>query len=208
AVRRGEHETDPLPFHGAPRWGLSLVALPEEPVREQLASRAAALAAASPNPHAPYEAADLHVTVPSLEGFVDRVDDAVVHRYADRVSHALRGVGAIEIRFEGLFLTASGVVAGGVPNSSLQHARERLAVDADKHGWELVMGGDAHRIRGTAHASLIIFRSGGHSDDELVDTVTRSRHDPLGSMLVSRLALVTYTVTNTAVHLHHRAWVS
>jgi len=27
-------------------------------------------------------------------------------------------------------------------------------------------------------------------------------------MLVSRLALVTYTVTNTAVHLHHRAWVS
>lgn len=206
-IRQGTPQVDPVPAHGDPRWGLSLVAIPDESVRRTLAVRAAELAEVSENPHVAYLSPDLHVTVRSLEGFASHVDDDVVRRYSDRVREVLHDVNEIEIGFQGLFLTSTGVVTCGLPDDNLQKARERLAVDADQNGWMLVEGGDSNRVRNTAHASLMVFRQGKHRDDALVDAVNASCDETFGTMLVHRLALVTYVVTESSVRLVKRAEV-
>ncbi|WP_281883667.1 2'-5' RNA ligase family protein [Agromyces rhizosphaerae] len=207
AVRAGRPAVDPVPVDGDARWGLSLVALPDADTRAALQAAAAGLASTTANPHVAYDAGDLHMTVRSLEGFADEVPEAVIDRYCERLTSALRGVGPLTVRFEGMFLTSTGVVACGHPDPVLPLARERLAADAAAHGWNQVRGGDAARIRDTAHVSLMVFRDAAARDDRLVDHVEASHGTALGTMTVDRLALVTYTVSGDGVKLHRRGWV-
>ena len=208
SVRAGVTNVDRVPSNGDPRWGLSLVVLPDADVSRRLGGFAAQLASLSPNPHMAYAEPDLHITVRSLEGYIDDVPELVIDRYIERVEAALSGIGAIRIGLHGAYLTSTGVVACGLADPTLAVARRRLAQDAEENGWMQVRGGDAERIRNTAHASLMVFRDGTHRDDRLADRVDGSRDLFFGDLTVEQLALVTYSVTDSSVALRARGTVA
>lgn len=200
-VRAGEIVPDPVPSAGDERWGLSLVIIPDKFTRQRMSACAAEIALLSANSHSVYSADDLHLTVRSLEGFANSVPERVVEAYSRRLTRALAGVGPIRVTMRGVYLTATGVVACGVPNDALRTARDRLAGDAAEHGWIQFRGGDAGRVRNTAHASLIVFGPGAERDDKLVDHVESLRGEYFGEIVASRLALVRYDVSRKSVSL-------
>lgn len=200
AVLNGTYRDDTVPTDADPRWGLSLVALPPADLAERLAGLAADLAARATNPHVPYEAANVHVTVRSLEGYASVIPPAVVATYADRVGRLLTGLDELTIAFGGTAVASTGVIARGFPNHTLRELRDRLRRDAAEHPPLLYPSGDAGRVRDTAHASLLVFRAGFGPDPDLVRAVEAARHE-FGAFTTRRLALVSYRVRVDAVRL-------
>lgn len=207
AILRGGYAPDPVPEPGSPRWGLSLVLLPDARGADALAAVAERLRLASRNPHVAYDAASVHMTVRSLEGRRARVDDALVAHHERRIGAVLAGRPALRARFDGLALVRTGAVARGLPDPALAPLREALVADAQADARDRVPGGDGARPRDSAHASLLVLRPGRRADPGLVEAVER----PMAAIEtgpIRALWLVTYAVDAERIELERRARIA
>lgn len=207
AILRGAYLPEPLPQSGSPRWGLSLVLLPDARAAEALAAVGDRLRTASANPHVAYAADSVHVTVRSLEGWSDRVGDDVVAHHERRIAALVAGRGPLRARFDALMLATSGAIAVGPADPGLAPLRAALLADARVDHRERVPGGDGDRVRDSAHASVLVLRPGRRADPGLVEAVARPMA-PIESGPVRELWLVTYAVAADRIELERRARIA
>ncbi|GAB1640544.1 hypothetical protein KRMM14A1259_09670 [Krasilnikovia sp. MM14-A1259] len=207
ALRAGTHVPDAIPVHGDPRWGLSVVLRLDGPVAGRVVDELPGLAAAGAAPHLVYAAADLHCTIRSLEGYQDEVPPAQVDRYAEQLRRVTAGLGPIEVTFRGLGGAPGGIFVRGFPGAALWTLRERLHADRLPHGPLGVPSVDTHRIRSTAHVSLVVFRPPVRDETKLAEHVGARADQRFGTVQATSLSLVRYTPTPTAVSMQELARV-
>ncbi len=198
---------DPLPRVPDLRWGLSLVLRPPRPLADQLALCANRLAQSSRAFHVPYRSNGIHLTVRSLEGYVEEIPQEVIAEYQHRIKHLITGLPAITVEMQGVGASSSGVLAHGYPSPALDDLRQRLAQDAMAHPWLLARSGDEHRIRNTAHATLLLFRQAALPDPGLLEMLSRVEHYRFGSFATNMAELVTYRVFADRIEVENRATI-
>lgn len=207
AILRGAYRPEPLPQPGSPRWGLSLVLLPDARAADALAAVGDRLRTASANPHVAYAAGSVHVTVRALEGWADRVADDVVAHHERRIASLLAHRDPLRARFDALELAATGAIAVGRPDAGLAPLRHALVADARADARERVPGGDGDRARDSAHASVLVLRPGRRADPGLVEAVARPMA-PIEALPTRELWLVTYVVADDRIDLERRARIA
>ncbi|BFU44726.1 2'-5' RNA ligase family protein [Krasilnikovia sp. MM14-A1004] len=207
ALRSGTHVPDAIPVHGDPRWGLSVVLRIDGRSAERIVAELPGLAAAAAGPHLVYRAADLHCTIRSLEGFQDDVSQVQADRYADQLRRVSAGLGPLRVTFRGLGGAPGGIFVRGFPSAALWTLRERLHTDQLPHGPMAVPSVDVDRIRGTAHASLMVFRPPAVDETKLAEYVDARSSLPFGTVEAAGLSLVRYTPMPDAVSMQELARV-
>ncbi|AUG80524.1 hypothetical protein CFP65_5842 [Kitasatospora sp. MMS16-BH015] len=205
ALREATHQPDGIPEHGSPRWGLSLVIRVTGAPREALAAELAVLAEHCAGPHLVYRPEDLHLTVRSVEGFADEVAEEHVDHYARQARRAVRGLGPLAVTLRGIGGSPGGLFACGYATPALQQLRHRLHADTPPGGYLGVPGGDARRIRDTAHASLVVYRPPVRPEAALADHVSAEADTEYGTLAVTALSLVRYRPTATRVAMEELA---
>ncbi|BAJ27914.1 MULTISPECIES: hypothetical protein [Kitasatospora] len=205
ALREASHQADGIPVHGSPRWGLSLVVRVDGAPGEALAAELAALAGLRSAPHLVYRPEHLHLTVRSVEGFADEVGERSVTHYADQARAAVQGLSGLAVTLRGLGGSPGGLFACGYPTPALRELRTRLHAAARSAGRPGVPGGDADRIRNTAHASLVVYRPPIVPEPALADHVAARAGTEFGTLAVTALSLVRYRPTATDVALEELA---
>lgn len=198
---RGVHSPDLIPLEADPRWGLSFVVTPPDPLAARLADAAARLRKVAQTAHVIHPSNSIHVTVRSLEGFQESIASRTIEHYLARGREAAAGATDLEIRFHGVVAAGSGVVACGYPNNAMAPIREHLQRQAIKDGAIAWPSGDATRIRNTAHASMLVFREPSVPEQQLVEAITRMNDLDFGSLRVREMHLVRYRVLAEAIHV-------
>lgn len=198
ALAAGTYHPDTPPVDGAPRWGISVVIRVDGPVRDRLARVLADLRALRRSPHLVYRPADLHCTVRSLEGHQRVIPPGRARRHADRIVEAAAGLPPLRLRVRGLGGSPGGLFACGYPTPALRTLRVRLgelaAVDRAT-GAAGVPGGDADRIRDTAHVSLLVFAGPVVAEPELLGHLAAHQQTEFGVLDVGHLSVVRYDWT-------------
>lgn len=184
----GALQTDRDPVDGDPRWGLSLVVLPDAATGEVLHRTALEVARASRGAHQHTARSDLHATVTSLEPYATRIERSVLdhHRAAVEASPFTSDV---RIRLRGLGGSAAGVFVQGFDDGTLLPLRRHMRAAAAR-----LHDGAAPPmafVRDTAHVSLSVHRQ-ARPEPAVVELVDRSRNLDLGVLAPGRLALVAY----------------
>lgn len=184
----GALAVDRVPVDGDPRWGLSLVALPSDSVRDRLAAEADALNSTLRGRHHVYEAADMHLTITSLEPYRDHIDPQLLAHYAAAVQEQSDSLN-FQVRLTGLGGSAAGVFVQGFDDDTLHPLRAAMRDAATG-----LHDGEAPPpcfVRDTAHLSLSVHRTQS-AEPAAAAFVDARRWVPYGAITGARLALVDY----------------
>ncbi|WP_281264443.1 hypothetical protein [Curtobacterium sp. 9128] len=184
----GALQTDREPVDGDPRWGMSLVVLPDRETAEVLERQSAALDTAYRGKHHLTARADLHATVTSLEPYRETIAQHAVDHYVAAVEGS-SVADDLRIRLRGLGGSTAGVFVQGFDDGTLLPLRQRMhaAAAALHHGAAPPMA----FVRDTAHVSLSVHRQ-AIPEPAVVELVERSRNEDFGVLCAGRLALVAY----------------
>ncbi len=163
--------------------------------------------AEQPGAPCPYRPEGVHITVRSLEGYVEDVPEDVVADYQQRITRLAAGLPAIGVEMRGVGASPSGVLAHGYPSPALDDLRQRLAQDAAAHPWAQARSGDANRVRNTAHATLLLFRPAPQPDPELAHAISKFKDHDFGSFETRAADLVTYRLSEDEIRVDVRARV-
>jgi hypothetical protein len=197
----GTYAPDPIPVHGDPRWGLSLVALVDGAAGENIASDLVNLAASLGSQHFVYTRGNLHLTIRSLEGFQNEVPEEQVEFYYEQTRLAVDDCGQLDVRLCGMGGSAGGIFVKGYPSAGVQNLRVQLDELAQSIGPQACRSNDYRAVRDTAHVSLAVFRAPATPEPRLVDFVAaRSRKD-YGVLSPLRLALVSYDFSTGSMRM-------
>lgn len=113
AVLDGSHQRDTPPIDGG-RWPVSIVALPPDPVRDQLASlMRSALLHAGPEHFTTGRPDTVHLTVRALEPYRDLAapDDQIVTDWRAAMERACAATGPFDLTLTGVTMSRTGVMA-------------------------------------------------------------------------------------------------
>lgn len=187
---RGEPSLDSPPGDGSPRWGLSVLARPDDALAARLDEVARDLALlAGPGQWATGARDRSHLTLYSLgpHRFGVTPEDPEARSYAEAVRHAARVCAPGTFAVTGLALTPGGVVASCVPLDEGTRRLRPSLVDA--------LGGDVFEAsyRGDQWwMTLLHLAAPVQQPAELVAFVEARRDEPFGELRVDRLELVRY----------------
>ncbi|WP_155830258.1 2'-5' RNA ligase family protein [Glycomyces tenuis] len=201
AFRGGTYRADPVPAHGAGRWGLSFVVRVEGALAEAFAAECDRIARVRRSPHLVYRRDELHMTVRSLEGYQETVPEEQVLHYRSQLERAVEGVGPFAVRFRGLCGSPAGVFVRGYPDGALFELRHRLTEAQRPQGNLGVPGGDGERVRDNAHVSLLVAKSPVVAEPELVEYVDARSEVEFGTLRCAAVALVRYRPDAVSVGL-------
>lgn len=208
-VKGGNHHNfarkvriDPIPQNGDKRWGLSLVATPNDDVRHAVSPLLADLTAQlSPN-HYVYTPEKLHTTVFSVTGFIQPLPQDTVSHYLNMVHQHCHQAAPFTIRLTSLALAPSGVLLGGIPLSdSIFALRRSIRDQIVEDGAQQIPSPDMTRLRDTAHMSLAVYTSPKVPKD-LLAVADKHRSWSVVDWQVSKLSLVDYSFNDGHVGMH------
>ena len=193
----GDLTLDRVPVDGEPRWGLSLVALPNDAVRGRLAAEAEALGDTLRGAHHVYGSADLHMTITSLEPYRDRADPQLIAQYAAFLVEQNDPMD-FSVELMGLGGSAAGVFVQGFDNGALRPLRSVMRQAAtDLHRGEAPA---PSFIRDTAHLSLSVHRH-RIAEPEEAAFVDARRSVSYGTITGEHMALVDYRPVDELMRL-------
>jgi hypothetical protein len=188
ALREGGLGVDRPPVDGDARWGLSLVLLPPAQLADDIAAVSAELGRLYEGAHHIHRAADLHLTVTSLEPYRDEVDQATIEHYVDVLERS-RHLLDVHVRMVGLGGSAAGTFVQGLDDDTLGPIRRRMRQAAgDLHGG--VVPSMAF-VRDTAHISVSVHRE-AVPEPVAAEYIERHRRTRFGDMAGATVALVRY----------------
>lgn len=198
ALINGTQASDHVPLNGEPRWGLSLVALPDPKLRNTLEDHLSLLPASH---HFVPDSAGLHLTVSTLEPFQESISDDQIDFYADVLSQHT-GLFGFQVSVRGLGGSRSGIHAQGFGDARLKELRDELYL-ATIQRWGLRDPAHAF-VRDTAHISLTVFAEPTRPEPALAEHVNRYRNAFLGRLNAPTLALVDYVPVEQPMQLRIR----
>lgn len=189
---RGALRVDHAPVDGDPRWGLSLVLLPPARVADSVAAAAAEIGSLYDRRHHIYNAADMHLTVTSLEPYRDKVAQTTINHYVDAVERA-RDLLDVNVRLVGLGGSPSGVFVQGFDDETLVPIRRQMREAAANlhHGVAPPMA----FVRDTAHISISVHRE-AVPEPRAAEYVQRHRRSDFGDMAEATVALARYRASD------------
>jgi hypothetical protein len=191
----GTLRVDHAPVDGDPRWGLSLVLLPPAHVADLLAAAAAEIGSIYEGTHHIYNAADLHLTVTSLEPYRDKVAQTTIEHYVDAVERA-RDLLDFNVRLVGLGGSPSGVFVQGFDDETLLPIRRQMRqAAADLHDG---VAPPMAFVRDTAHISISVHRE-AVPEPRAAEYVQRYRRTGFGDITEATVALVRYRTTDRSM---------
>lgn len=198
ALRDGNLRVDHFPVDGDPRWGLSLVLLPPKKLADEIAEIAAELGSTYKSTHHLCDAADLHLTVTSLEPYRDDVDQTTLKHYVNALEQFHDLIDDVRVRLVGLGGSAAGVFVQGFDEDTLTPIRQRMRqTAADLHnGAPPPMS----FVRDTAHISVSVHRE-ATPEPAAADYLQRHRHRYFGEMTDATVALVRYRTSEKAMRV-------
>lgn len=189
---RGTLRVDHAPVDGDPRWGLSLVLLPPADVADAVAAAAAELGSLYDGTHHIYNAADLHLTVTSLEPYRDKVAQTTINHYVDAVERA-RDLLDVNVRLVGLGGSPSGVFVQGFDDETLVPIRRQMR-EAAADLYDGVAPPMAF-VRDTAHISISVHRE-AVPEPWAAEYIQRHRRSDFGDMAEATVALARYRASD------------
>jgi hypothetical protein len=197
SLYEGTLRVDHAPVDGDPRWGLSLVLLPPAHIAAPVSAAAAEVGSLYDGTHHVYDAADLHLTVTSLEPYCDEIAQTTIEHYIDAVERH-RDLLHVNIRLVGLGGSTSGVFVQGFDNGTLVPIRRQMrATAAGLH--DGVVPPMAF-VRDTAHISISVHRQAG-PESSVADYVQQHRRTQFGDMAGASVALARYRVSKDSMRL-------
>lgn len=194
-VLAGRHQRDAPPREGG-RWPITVVLAPGPGLAARLDEVTAETLVVAGAEHWPTGSRELsHVTVTALEGYRAEVaaGDRRVAAYQRALARAAARCGPVTLRFEGLTLTPSSIMACAVPaDGAAEHFRgalaEELAEQLGPTGWS-----EWDVARDIWYANLVHFAGDIPDPAALVDWVARRRDLDLGTFPLTRARLWRYT---------------
>jgi 2'-5' RNA ligase len=191
AVTRGDIDCDTRLAAGRDlRRGLTLIARPGPALQARFAFILDRLALSEPQQYR-YPATDMHVTILPLFTAVENpvLELARLSDYIASVHAALDGIKAFDIKFSGLTMSRSAVLAQGFPcGPALETLRQRLRTQLRDAGLDASLDQRYRLI--TAHSTLFRFVAPLHRPQHFAAQLGRLRHEPLGCMHVNEVELV------------------
>jgi hypothetical protein len=207
ALRSASYHPQPVPAHGDPRWGLSVVVPIDGVVAQRLGCELRHLARLRNGGHIVYRPDSLHCTVRSLEGYQNHVAPAQVEEYVAQVRSAALSLAPLTLRLKGIGGSPAGLFARGYASPSLHELRLRLHRAAAVRGPLAVPSIDVQRVRNTAHVSLMVFRPPCRPEPALVGHVSDRTEVDYGELKVRELSLVAFEWTNGIIAVREFARV-
>ncbi|MGW4463004.1 hypothetical protein [Micromonospora sp. NPDC004704] len=190
AVQTGNHYRDSPPVDGG-RWGMSVVLQPDARYAMRLAEVTAAAQLVAGAAHWPTGAPDaVHLTVRAIQAHrsVIPANDPLATRWAAALGRAAAASRPVRLRFQGLTLTPSGVMACAYPaDSAADDFAARLAEELGEDGWF-----ETGFVRDIWYATLIHFSGPIRHLVDLVDWVAARRDLELGQTIVHEAELVRF----------------
>lgn len=197
SFKDGTLRIDRPPVDGDLRWGLSLVLLPPAHVADTVATAAAGLGRTYEGTHHVYNAADLHLTVTSLEPYRDEVAQTTIEHYVDAVERA-RGLLDVQVRLVGLGGSPAGVFVQGFDDETLTPIRRQMHEAAsDLHDG---VAPPMAFIRDTAHISISVHRE-AVPEPLAAGYVERRRCTRFGDMTGATVALARYRASRDSMRV-------
>lgn len=194
---RGALRVDHTPVDGDARWGLSLVLLPPAHVADAVSAAATELGSLYDGTHHIYDAADLHLTVTSLERYRDKVAQTTIKHYVDAVERA-RHLLDVNVRLVGLGGSPSGVFVQGFDDETLAPIRRQMReAAADLHDG---VAPPMAFVRDTAHISISVHRE-AVPEPRAAEYVQRHRRTVFGNITEATIALARYRATGHSMAL-------
>jgi YD repeat-containing protein len=145
--------------------------------------------------HHVYDAADLHLTIASLEPYRDDVAQTTIEHYVDALERA-RDLLKVNVRLVGLGGSPSGVFVQGFDDDSLGPIRRQMReTAADLHDGVVPQ---MAFIRDTAHVSISVHRE-AVPESLAADHVQQHRHTRFGDMAGAAPALVRYRASDDSM---------
>lgn len=191
AVARGDIDCDTRLTAGRDlRRGLTLIARPGPALRARFEFLLDRLGLSEPQQYR-YPEADMHVTIlPLFTAIENPVSELTrLSDYVNAVLTALDGIEAFDIKFNGITMSRSAVLAQGFPHGpALETLRERLRTQLRDVGLHASLDQRYRLI--TAHSTLIRFVAPLHNPQHFVEQLKYLRHEPLGCMQVNEVELV------------------
>jgi hypothetical protein len=194
---RGTLRVDHGPVDGDARWGLSLVLLPPAHVADAVSEAAAGIGSLYAGTHHIYNAADLHLTVTSLEPYRDKVPQTTIEHYVEAVEHA-RDLLDVNVRLVGLGGSSSGVFVQGFDDETLLPIRRQMRqAAADLHDG---VAPPMAIVRDTAHISISVHRE-AIPEPRAAEYVQRHRRTGFGDITEGTVALARYRAAERSMSI-------
>ncbi|AOX65757.1 hypothetical protein BJK06_08325 [Curtobacterium sp. BH-2-1-1] len=191
SFNRGTLRVGHAPVDGDARWGLSLVLLPPAHIADAVSAAAAGIGSLYAGTHHIYNAADLHLTVTSLEPYRDKVAQTTIEHYVDAVERA-RDLLEVNVRLVGLGGSPSGVFVQGSDDETLLPIRRQMRqAAADLHDG---VAPPMAFVRDTAHISISVHRE-AVPEPWAAEYVQRHRRTGFGDIMEATVALARYRAT-------------
>jgi 2'-5' RNA ligase len=191
AVAQGDVDCDTRLATGRDlRRGLTLIARPGPALQARFEFLLDRLALCEPQQYR-YPVTDMHVTIlPLFTAIENPVSElAQLNNYIDSVRAALDGIEAFDIKFHGITVSRSAVLAQGFPCSlALETLRERLRTQLCDAGLDASLDQRYRLI--TAHSTLFRFVAPLHHPQHFAAQLGSLREEPLGCMRVNEVELV------------------
>ncbi|MFJ4294940.1 hypothetical protein [Curtobacterium sp. NPDC089689] len=197
SLYEGTLRVDHAPVDGDPRWGLSLVLLPPADLAASVSAAAAELGSLYGGTHHVYNAADLHLTVTSLEPYRDEIPRTTIEHYVDAVER-VRDLLHVNVRLVGPGGSPSGVFVQGFDDDTLVPIRRQMReTAADLHDG---VAPPMAFVRDTAHISISVHRQ-AVPETSAADHVQQHRHTRFGNMAEATVALARYRASKHSMRL-------
>lgn len=173
------------------RRGLTLIARPSRALRARFDAVLDRLSDIEPQQYR-HPASDMHMTVLSLFTVTENPAPQLLRLadYRAAVNCALEGIEAFDIDFAGITTSRSAVLAQGFPRGpTLETLRERLRAQLRDRGLHASLDQRYRLI--TAHSTLFRFVASLQNAQGFAALLASMRGEPLGSMRVDEVELVT-----------------
>jgi 2'-5' RNA ligase len=191
AVAQGDIDCDTrLAAGGDLRRGLTLIARPGPALQARFGFLLDRLALCEPQQYR-YPITDMHVTILPLFTAIENPlsELARLNDYIESVRAALDGIEAFDIKFHGITMSRSAVLAQGFPcGPALETLRERLRTQLREVGLDASLDQRYRLI--TAHSTLFRFVAPLHHPRHFAAQLGSLRHEPFGCMHVNEVELV------------------
>jgi hypothetical protein len=188
AVLSGQHYQETPPVDGG-RWGISVIFRPDTVSMDRLDALTVEALDVAGGSHWPTGAREtMHVTVRALEAhrLAVPLEDPAVGRYRAALRRAAESASSVRLKFAGLTLTPSGIMACAYPADDAADHFAALLADA--------LGPDgafeARFTRDIWYATLVHFTGPVASPSALVDWVAARRDIDLGAAYVQEVELM------------------